>query len=576
MFPRAPIPERIGPYTVLRRLPSTGGADRYLGREDGPRGFTRMVELKLAPAEDDPEAASELAHEASVVSKLNHPHISRMYHFFEHEGRLVLVLERLEGTTLARVLSSSRRRRQKMPDELVYYVAHRLVSAVAHAHGMVDNDDLKTPVVHRAISPAALQIGWGGEVRLTGFGLAKIMGRSPDTAVGLVKGTPGYMAPEQLRGERITERTDVYQAGLVIWEMLSGNPPASAGTPQKTRQAELMMMMSGPELASISVLRPSVPREIAAIIDAMLEPKVERRKISAAEVERWLSKTVNVESGKELLRERAVALRSQDVRDSVAGAEPVRSPSGRRPSRRDGTEASGSFSMRPNRRPSNPEEAPPLSAEPTPSPLAVAAIPVPVSAAPGPAPVPAGVARVTVPEMEAPPAMHPAEIPLEGDRDASTQLTDLRRRKVQTMVGRGLAGLVVLVGLGVLLRALTEEKPEAPLAPASSASASASAPEPAAPAPTPSSTPSTPPMAVPALGPQQSALLVRSEQPGNVYVNGALAGETDKVLVVTCGARFLRVGALDAVGGRVRWITQGLPTKLPCGVLTEVDTRVTK
>ena len=55
MFPRVPLPERIGPYLVLRRLPSTGGADRYLGREEGPRGFTRMVELKLAPAEDDPD-----------------------------------------------------------------------------------------------------------------------------------------------------------------------------------------------------------------------------------------------------------------------------------------------------------------------------------------------------------------------------------------------------------------------------------------------------------------------------------------------------------------------------------------
>ncbi len=402
MFPRAPLPERIGPYTVLRRLPSTGGADRYLGREDGPRGFTRMVELKLAPAEDDPEAGTELAHEASVVARLNHPYISRMYHFFEHEGRLVLVLERLEGTTLARVLSSARRRRQRMPDEVVFYVAHRLVSAVAHAHKMVDDDDLKTPVVHRAISPAALQIGWGGEVRLTGFGLAKIMGRSPDTAVGLVKGTPGYMAPEQLRGERITERTDVYQAGLVIWEMLSGNPPATAGTPQKSRQAELVMMMSGPELASVSVLRPSVPREIAAVIDAMLEPTVEKRKISAAEVERWLAKTVDVESGKEMLRERVVVLRGQDVRESTAGAEPVRMPTAARRttmSRREG-ESSATFSIR--RSAARPGEG----TVPTPAPAPVV-VSVPAGLPPPPPPArgacPGARSRTWSPRPRSPP-----------------------------------------------------------------------------------------------------------------------------------------------------------------------------
>lgn len=572
MFPRAPLPERIGPYTVLRRLPSTGGADRYLGREDGPRGFTRMVELKLAPAEEDPEIGSELAHEASVVSRLNHPYISRMYHFFEHEGRLVLVLERLEGTTLARVLSSARRRRQRLPDEVVYYVAHRLVSAVAHAHKMVDDDDLKTPVVHRAISPAALQIGWGGEVRLAGFGLAKIMGRSPDTAVGLVKGTPGYMAPEQLRGERITERTDVYQAGLIIWEMLSGNPPATAGTPQKSRQAELVMMMSGPELASVSVLRPSVPREIAAVIDAMLEPSVEKRKISAAEVERWLAKTVDVESGKEMLRERAVVLRGQDVRDSTSGAEPVRMPAAARRAtlqRREG-ESSATFSIR--RAPVRPGEVAIPTPTPTPSPVLASAPPPALTPAP-PVPAPAGVSRVTVPDMEPGPSSAPSqEIPVEGERGATTMITNPQRTRQKKLIAAGIAGVIVLGGAGALVVARLAQK-ETPAPGASAASAVSSEAPPPPPPVVSSAPPIEAPPTLPDLGPRQGALLVRSSEPGNVYVNGARSGETDKVLVVTCGPRYIRVGSLAPVGGRVRWLTPGASVKLPCGVLTEVDTR---
>jgi serine/threonine-protein kinase len=321
MFPRAPLPERIGTYRVLRRLPATG-ADLYLGREEGPLGFSRTVVLKLAPAVDEPELAEELAREAAVVARMNHPSIVRMFNFFQYEDRLVLVLERVEGTNLGRVLAAARRRRQPLPLEIVYHVAHRLLGAIAHAHGMMDENGVRTPVVHRAISPAAIQLGWDGALKLAGFGLAKVMGRSPDTAVGLVKGTPGYMAPEQLRGERVTERADVYQAGLIIWELCSGNPPATAGTPQKTKEAELVQMLSGERLASVSMLRPAIPREIAAVFDAALEPAVEKRSISAVEIERWLAKTVDTESGREMLRERAIALRGAVERGQTT--EPAR------------------------------------------------------------------------------------------------------------------------------------------------------------------------------------------------------------------------------------------------------------
>jgi eukaryotic-like serine/threonine-protein kinase len=286
MFPRAPLPERIGAYRVLRRLPSPGGADFYLCREEGPLGFVRQVVLKLAPSAGDPERAQELAREASAVARLNHPGILRMFNFFQDGDRLVLVLEHVEGTNLGRVMAAGRRRALNLPDEVVFYVAHRLASALALAHGMTDEKGNKTPVVHRAITPASMLVGWDGTVRLSGFGMSKIMGLSPDTALGLVKGAPGYMAPEQLRGERVTERVDVYQAGLLIWEMLAGNPPPAAGLTRKTRQAELVQMMSGNRLASVAMLRPSVPREIAAVVDAALEPAVEKRTITAAELKR--------------------------------------------------------------------------------------------------------------------------------------------------------------------------------------------------------------------------------------------------------------------------------------------------
>ena len=312
VFPASPLPERIGAYRVLRCLSSTGGVDVYLGREDGPLGFSRDVLLKVAPREAG--EADELLREASAVAQLNHPAIQRMFAFFEHDGRVVLVLERLEGTTLARITGAARRRKQRIAESSAFHVAYRLFGALAHAHDATG----RQPVIHRAIHPGNVAIGWDGTTRLTGFGMSKIVGRSPDTAIGLVKGVDGYMAPEQVRGERITERVDVYQAGLVVWELFSGEPVP--GSPQQTREMELVHMMAGERLPSFGDLRAAIPREVVAVLDAALEPDADKRGITAKEIERWLEKSVDVEGGREPLRERAIALRTAARSETGGGA----------------------------------------------------------------------------------------------------------------------------------------------------------------------------------------------------------------------------------------------------------------
>ncbi|MCC6645301.1 MAG: serine/threonine protein kinase [Polyangiaceae bacterium] len=312
MFPASPLPERVGAYRVLRCLSSTGGVDLYLCREDGPLGFSREVLLKVAPREAG--EADELLREASAVAQLNHPALQRMFAFFEHEGRVALVLERLEGTTLARINGAARRRKQRLSEASAFHVAHRLFGALAHAHDAAG----RPPVIHRAIHPGNVSIGWDGATRLTGFGMSKIVGRSPDTAIGLVKGVDGYMAPEQVRGERVTERVDVYQAGLVVWELLSGEPVP--GSPQQTRGLELVQMMAGERLPSFGDLRAAIPREIVAVLDAALEPDADKRGITPREIERWLEKSVDVEGGREALRERAIALRAAGRSETGGGA----------------------------------------------------------------------------------------------------------------------------------------------------------------------------------------------------------------------------------------------------------------
>jgi serine/threonine-protein kinase len=314
MFPHEPLPEHIGPYKILRHLSSRGAADLYLGEHVGPMGFQRTCVLKLVPAPgpDDVRSAQELAHEAKICSRLNHPAIVRMHDFFEHGDRLVLVFEHFAGLSLARLLAHLRRRRMEMSDAITWFIAHQLFSALAHAHALNDEEGRHTPVVHRDVQPAHIIISNDAQVRLTGYGIAKIAGTVGDTAVGFIKGTPAYMAPEQARGEGVTERVDIYAAGLVVWEMLTGQSAIPPG--QARPGADLLRLISGRRVDAVMALRSDIPREIGAALDACLEPAVEKRTIKCADVERWLKKVCDVNSGREQLRERLVQMRNVEMR----------------------------------------------------------------------------------------------------------------------------------------------------------------------------------------------------------------------------------------------------------------------
>ncbi len=303
MFPRQSLPDQIGPYKILRHLSSRGGADLFLGEQTGPMGFKRPCVMKLVPTasyNNDPRQAHGLAHEAAICSRLNHPAIVRMYDFFEHEGRLVLVFEHFGGISLGRLHAHFRRRHQTMPDSVVWFIAHNLFSAIAHAHSLTDESGAATPVVHRDIQPSHIIMSKDAQVRLAGFGIAKIAGTTGDTAVGFVKGTPSYMAPEQAGGDKVTERADVYACGLVVWELLSGRPvtPPVAQGPD----TDLLKIISGRRVQSISSIRTDIPREIGAALDECLQMDPAKRTIRAEEVDRWLRKVVDVSAGRGELR----------------------------------------------------------------------------------------------------------------------------------------------------------------------------------------------------------------------------------------------------------------------------------
>ncbi len=296
MFPAEPVPEQIGAYQVQKYVGRIGAADVYVARMDGPLGFSRDVTLKLVrfSVDEDARYAEELSREAAICARLNHPVVVRMFDFFEYDRRLVLVLEQVEGASLDKLVSHVARRKQKLGDHAIFYLGTQVAAALAHAHGSMDEDGNISPVIHRDIKPENVLVGWDGQVRLAGFGLGKILGRTPDSVAGTVRGTPGFMAPEQMRGERATVRSDVYGFGVLLWSLLTGNePPQDGGRPTPIAEA-----------------RPDLPRELLAAIDAALEPSPDRRRISCADIAQWLGKLTKADAGREELRQKVLWLRA--------------------------------------------------------------------------------------------------------------------------------------------------------------------------------------------------------------------------------------------------------------------------
>jgi len=308
MFPSEPVPERIGAYKVLRRLPGMGSAEVYVGRSEGPMGVSRLCTLKLVKntIEGDTHFAEELAREAAICAVLNHPSIQRMFDFFEHDRHLVLVLEHIEGASLERLLEQLARRNERLGDAAVAFLGRALAGALAHAHAAKDEEGTPTPVIHRTMHPENVLISWDGQVRLTGFGLGKILGRSPDTVAFVIKGAPGFMAPEQARGERVTPKADVYGLAVLLWSLFSGNKPPEVGT----------------RPARLGGLRPDLPKEVTSTIDAALEPSPDRRKPSCQDLERVLGKVPKIDEGQQEIVEKVVPLRTPRTKPPEAEAGP--------------------------------------------------------------------------------------------------------------------------------------------------------------------------------------------------------------------------------------------------------------
>lgn len=216
----------IGNYRITRQL-GAGGMGAVFEAVDTM--VDRRVAMKMLHHEisRQPDLIERFRVEAATLAKLNHPCTATLYSFFRDGENYYMVMEFVPGRTLDQILRTSGR----LPVATARSVIRQVLEGVAHAHRM--------GVLHRDIKPANIMISDDGHVKVTDFGIARVLGSARLTRVGSVIGTLEYLAPERIRFEEADHRSDLYSTGVVLFEALTGRPPFLGGSDRETLQAHL-------------------------------------------------------------------------------------------------------------------------------------------------------------------------------------------------------------------------------------------------------------------------------------------------------------------------------------------------
>jgi eukaryotic-like serine/threonine-protein kinase len=213
----------IGRYALYKEIAAGGMATVHLGRVVGAGGFSRPVAIKRLHAHfaRDPSFVAMFLDEARLASRIFHPNVVAPLDVVSTDGELFLVMEYVRGASLSRLMRAMVSEGKLIPPRIVSAIACGLLHGLHAAHEARGDSNEPLGIVHRDVSPQNVLVGIDGVSRVLDFGVAKAAGRIQTTRDGQLKGKLSYMAPEQVRGEPVTRRTDIYAASVVLWEALT-------------------------------------------------------------------------------------------------------------------------------------------------------------------------------------------------------------------------------------------------------------------------------------------------------------------------------------------------------------------
>jgi eukaryotic-like serine/threonine-protein kinase len=265
----------LGRYELLLPIAKGGMASVWAARLRGTRGFQKMVAIKtmLPGLVDDPHFERMFLDEASLASQVRHPHVIEIMDLGEVDRILYLVMEWVDGEPL-NIIMKYAATRGGIPLAIAVSIAAQACRGLHAAHELRDENGTLVGLVHRDVSPQNVLLTYEGVVKVVDFGVAKATGRaSNETEAGQLKGKIAYMSPEQLRGERIDRRTDVFAMGILLYMMTTGTHPFRGDD-----QAQTIRRISSDELVTApSSIVPGYPAGLEAVVMQSLAKDASKR-----------------------------------------------------------------------------------------------------------------------------------------------------------------------------------------------------------------------------------------------------------------------------------------------------------
>jgi tRNA A-37 threonylcarbamoyl transferase component Bud32 len=244
-------PQTVGErYTILGELGRGASGTVYRADDRVLDRSVALKELSMTVADEDTRARSR--REAKILARLNHPNIVQVYDLIEHGGRLWIAMELVEGGDLAAMLD----KKGRLAHAAVARLGGQMAEALAFAHGR--------GVIHRDLKPLNVLLVDDETLKITDFGLAKLSEGNVHTVEGMILGSPRYMSPEQADGRPVTERSDIYSLGIMLYHMVSGKPPFDGDV------RSVLMQHLRRKSTPLQEAVPDIPPEMADLVMQML------------------------------------------------------------------------------------------------------------------------------------------------------------------------------------------------------------------------------------------------------------------------------------------------------------------
>jgi hypothetical protein len=277
---RQPIP--FGKYVLLERISVGGMAEVFKAKAFGVEGFEKILAIKriLPSMAEDADFIEMFIDEAKICGQLNHANICQIFELGRVDDSHFIAMEYVWGKDVLQIQNRFRKLRQAMRPEMAAFIAAKLCEGLDYAHKKKDAGGRPLGIIHRDVSPQNILVSYDGELKIIDFGIAKAASRSSKTQAGVLKGKFGYMSPEQVRGQPLDRRSDVFAIGTILYELLTSDRlfigESDFDTLEKVRNVDV---------PPVSTVNKSVPADLEAIITKALARDADHRYQWASEMQ---------------------------------------------------------------------------------------------------------------------------------------------------------------------------------------------------------------------------------------------------------------------------------------------------